>query len=274
MPQEWQEEGDYSELEKPVDTRIRRQRWVGALQEEFIGSINKRGNFESRNITSSPYGWKNHSFPSAKGDSDRLKLIFLDSKVQYVIKYGIADHLKKQLIYDVKKASYSFLSDETTNSQVKNNMMGMWSIVPKALIILSIHTVDRYLLGIALLSIWLSIMRNLWNSWTLIPSSCFILGWMDPMLLTCPFRTKLHRSCLRWIHSSSSWDHVHSIQFTLHFKRGLSSFFRDRFHQQHQTVKVLENFLRRKKLLIWTTFSLTSIPFLNFLALDVRITFP
>ena len=39
-----------------------------------------------------------------------------DSKVQYVIKYGIADHLKKQLIYYVKKASYSFLSDETTNS--------------------------------------------------------------------------------------------------------------------------------------------------------------
>ena len=90
-----------------------------------------------------------------------MKLIFLDSKVQYVIKYGIADHLKKQLIYYVKKASYSFLSDETTNSQVKNDMMGMWSIVPKVLIVLSIHTVDRYFLGIALLSIWLSIMRNL-----------------------------------------------------------------------------------------------------------------
>ena len=26
--------------------------WVGTLQDEFIGSINKRGNFESRNITS------------------------------------------------------------------------------------------------------------------------------------------------------------------------------------------------------------------------------
>ena len=49
--------------------------------------------------------------------------------------------------------------------------------------------------------------------------------------------------CLRWIHPSSSWDHVQSIQFTLYFRRGLSSFFRDRFHQQHQTVKVLENFL-------------------------------
>ena len=38
----------------------------------------------------------------------------------------------------------------------------------------------------------------------------------------------------------------------------------DRFHQQHQTVKVLESFLRRKELLIWTTFSLTSISFLKF----------
>ena len=114
---------------------------------------------------------KKTSFASAKGDSDRFNLMFpgsifakgyqqSDSKVQYVIKYGIADHLKKQLIYDVKKAPYSFLSDETTNSQVKNNM-GMWSIVPKVLIILSIHTVDRYLLSIALLLIWLSIMRNM-----------------------------------------------------------------------------------------------------------------
>ena len=74
----------------------------------------------------------------------------------------------------------------------KSNMMGMWSIDPKGLIALSIHIVDHYLLGIALLSIWLSIMRNLWNSWTLVPHSCFILGWMDPML-TCPLRTKLQR---------------------------------------------------------------------------------
>ena len=60
-------------------------------------------------------------------------------------------------------------------------------------------------------------------------------------MLNCPLRANLNRSCLRWIHSSTSWDHVHSIQFILHFRRGLSSFFRDRFHKQHQTVKVLEN---------------------------------
>ena len=43
---------------------------------------------------------------------------------------------------------------------------------------------DRYLLGIARLSIWLSIVRNLWNSWTLIHSSCFILGTNVPLNLS------------------------------------------------------------------------------------------
>ena len=60
---------------------------------------------------------KNRSFASAKGDSDRFKLMFpdstiakgyqqSDSKVQYVIKYGIADHIKKQLIYDLKNTIF------------------------------------------------------------------------------------------------------------------------------------------------------------------------
>ena len=59
----------------------------------------------------------NHSFASSKSDSDKFKLIFpnstiakgyqqSDSKVQYVIKYGITDYLKKQLIYDVKNTPY------------------------------------------------------------------------------------------------------------------------------------------------------------------------
>ena len=71
---------------------------------------------------------KNRSFASAKGDSDRFKLMFpdssiakgyqqSDSKSQYVIKYGIADHLKKQLIYVVKNAPYSFLFQVATNSK-------------------------------------------------------------------------------------------------------------------------------------------------------------
>ena len=41
-----------------------------------------------------------------------------DSKVQYIIKFGIAHYLKK-LIYDVRNTPFSFLFDETTNSKVK-----------------------------------------------------------------------------------------------------------------------------------------------------------
>ena len=74
---------------------------------------------------------KHHGFASPKGDSDRFKLIFpdstiakgyqqSDSQVQYVIKSGIADHLKKQVIYDLKNTPYLFPFDATTNSQVKN----------------------------------------------------------------------------------------------------------------------------------------------------------
>ena len=62
---------------------------------------------------------KNLSFASANDDSDRFKLMFLDStiakgyqqsdlKVSYVTKYGIADGLKKQLIYDVKNTPINF----------------------------------------------------------------------------------------------------------------------------------------------------------------------
>ena len=40
------------------------------------------------------------------------------------MKYGIADHLKKQLIYAVKNIPYSFLFEETTNSQVKKQYHG------------------------------------------------------------------------------------------------------------------------------------------------------
>ena len=103
-------------------------------------------------------------FTSAKGDYDRFKLMFpdstiakgyqqSDSKVQYVIKYGVADHLKKQLIFDVKNTPYPFLFDETTYSQVKKQYDGHVIYWTKRLIVLSIYTVDRYLLSIALLSI-------------------------------------------------------------------------------------------------------------------------
>ena len=42
-----------------------------------------------------------------------------DTKVQYVIKFGIATYLKRKLIDDVERIPYSFLFDETTTMQVK-----------------------------------------------------------------------------------------------------------------------------------------------------------
>ena len=42
-----------------------------------------------------------------------------DSKVQYVIKFGVAEYIKRKLIADVDKTPYSFLFDETTTMQVK-----------------------------------------------------------------------------------------------------------------------------------------------------------
>ena len=73
---------------------------------------------------------KNISFASAADDNERFRIMFpdsaiakayrqADSKVQYVVKYGIALDVKKNLIEDAKETPYSFLFDETTNSQVK-----------------------------------------------------------------------------------------------------------------------------------------------------------
>ena len=84
---------------------------------------------------------KNHSFASAKEDSQRFRSMFPDSniaksysmadtKVQYTVKFGIAENLKKKLIYDVKKVPYSFLFDETTNINVKKQYdayLSYWS---------------------------------------------------------------------------------------------------------------------------------------------------
>ena len=39
------------------------------------------------------------------------------TKVSYILKFDIADHLKKQLIYDVKSVPQTFKFDKTTNIQ-------------------------------------------------------------------------------------------------------------------------------------------------------------
>ena len=54
---------------------------------------------------------KSHSFASAKGDSDRFKLMFPDST--------IAKGYQQSDSKVQKNTPYSFLFDETTNSQVK-----------------------------------------------------------------------------------------------------------------------------------------------------------
>ena len=45
-------------------------------------------------------------------------------KVSYILKFGIADHLKKQLIYDVKGVPYTFEFDKTTTIQTKKHYNG------------------------------------------------------------------------------------------------------------------------------------------------------
>lgn len=44
-----------------------------------------------------------------------------DTKAQYLIKFSVANYLKKKLIYHVNSTPYFFLFDKTTNSQVKNS---------------------------------------------------------------------------------------------------------------------------------------------------------
>ena len=45
-----------------------------------------------------------------------------DMKGLYVIKYGIAEHIKEGLINDAATAPYSYLFDETTNFHVKKTV--------------------------------------------------------------------------------------------------------------------------------------------------------
>ena len=66
---------------------------------------------------------KNVSFASTRDDNDRFHSIFPDStiaksyrmsdtKSQYLIEFGIANYLKKKLIYDINNTPYSLLFDE------------------------------------------------------------------------------------------------------------------------------------------------------------------
>ena len=72
----------------------------------------------------------NISFSSAADHAALFHQMFPDSsiaasykqfytKVSHILKFTIADHLKKQLIYDVKVVPYTFKFDETTTIETK-----------------------------------------------------------------------------------------------------------------------------------------------------------
>ena len=78
---------------------------------------------------------KNHSFQSADGDNERFARMFPDSKIaegykqgqtkmKYMIQYGIAPHIKNLLMTDMEHEQYCFHFDETTTSQIKKQYDG------------------------------------------------------------------------------------------------------------------------------------------------------
>ena len=77
----------------------------------------------------------NISFPGATDHAALFQQMFPNSsiavsykqsytKVSYILKFCIAGHLKKQLIYDVKGVPYTFKFDETTTIQTKKQYDG------------------------------------------------------------------------------------------------------------------------------------------------------
>ena len=77
----------------------------------------------------------NISFSSATDHAALFQQIFPDSsipasykqsytKVSYIFKFGVTDHLKKQLLYGVKVVLYTFKFDETTTIQTKKQYHG------------------------------------------------------------------------------------------------------------------------------------------------------
>jgi hypothetical protein len=83
----------------------------------------------------------NQSFSSGKDDGDRYRLMFPGhpaaehyhsgpTKVAYLLRYGVAEVLLRELIGDMCDMPYTFKFDETTNSQVKKQFdvyISYWS---------------------------------------------------------------------------------------------------------------------------------------------------
>ena len=77
----------------------------------------------------------NHSFANTNGDNELHRRMFTGSKIaqsyqqgetktKYVIQFGIALHLRKQMIEDFNYQPFTFKFDETTTSQVKKQYDG------------------------------------------------------------------------------------------------------------------------------------------------------
>ena len=87
------------------------------------------------------YVSSNYSFVSAKNDSEKFRRMFPDSKIaeayqqgetkiKYVIQFGIAPYIKNELLNDFKNQPFTFKFGETTTSQVKKQYDGyvqFWS---------------------------------------------------------------------------------------------------------------------------------------------------
>ena len=77
----------------------------------------------------------NSSFASANSTGDKFRLQFPDSKIaekyrqnetkiKYVIQFGLCPYFQKNLKDDLKNKPFSFLFDETTTSQTKKQYDG------------------------------------------------------------------------------------------------------------------------------------------------------
>ena len=81
----------------------------------------------------------NFSFASADGNGKLFREMFPDSyiakgykqsktKIKYSIQFGLAPYFMQSLQNDFVGRAFSFKFDETTTSQVKNNMMALYNI--------------------------------------------------------------------------------------------------------------------------------------------------
>ena len=86
--------------------------------------------------------FSNHSFASTKVNNDKLRRMFPDSqiaksvhqaetKTKYIIQFGVAPYVRKQVIEDFTGQPFTFQFDETTTSQIKKQYDGyvqFWSL--------------------------------------------------------------------------------------------------------------------------------------------------